>query len=366
MFKTFKKYTSKAVFILNIIAVLVMLAVGNTDRLHPTHHAFLSILGMGFGPVLLVNIAFWVFWVFVKIKNVWLPVLGMLLCYVPIRAYTPFNLAQEKPADAIKVLSYNVYLYNSWDTETGGFHPIVDYIVSSKADIVCLQEATEGTPYYDEIWKTFRQHYKYTNRKVKKRPGEDHIVLLSKFPILWSEEIEYNSKFNMSVAYMLDIRGVKTLVVNNHFESYGLSAEDKDDFKTLVKGDVIEKQATTKSKSLLRKVSRTAARRSPQVDAVARYVQKYLDKGVPVILCGDFNDNPISYAHHAISKILDDSYVAAGNGPGFSYHRSGMYFRIDHIFTSSDFHTYQAAVDNSISSSDHYPIYAWVALGKTP
>ena len=37
---------------------------------------------------------------------------------------------------------------------------------------------------------------------------------------------------------MLDIKGTKTLVVNNHFESNGLSSGDKEGFKTLVKGEL--------------------------------------------------------------------------------------------------------------------------------
>ncbi|MCI1292127.1 MAG: hypothetical protein LKG50_07120, partial [Prevotella sp.] len=53
-------------------------------------------------------------------------------------------------------------------------------------------------------------------------------------------------------------------------------------------------------------------------------------------------------------------YVSAGNGPGWSYHRSGMLFRIDHILCSSDWRPYGAKVDRKIKESDHYPIYCWL------
>ena len=109
-----------------------------------------------------------------------------------------------------------------------------------------------------------------------------------------------------------------------------------------------------------------SVRRAPQAEAVARYVRKYLDRKVPVILCGDFNDSPLSYTHRTIARELTDCYVASGNGPGISYHKSGMYFRIDHIFCSDDFEPYGAKVDNSVTASDHYPICCWLKYRPKP
>ena len=165
---------------------------------------------------------------------------------------------------------------------------------------------------------------------------------------------------------MVDIKGTKTLVVNNHFESNGLSNDDKAGFKSLVKGHMRTNKAKSESVHLLRKLGKVSMRRAPQADMVARYVKQYLDKKVPVILCGDFNDNPLSYTHRVIDKELIDCFVASGNGPGISYHRSGMYFRIDHIFCSDDFEPYDAHVDNSVTTSDHYPIYCWLKYRPKP
>jgi AP endonuclease domain protein len=170
----------------------------------------------------------------------------------------------------------------------------------------------------------------------------------------------------MSVAYMLDIKGVKTLLVNNHFESFGLTNDDKEGFKTLVKGSMKTNDMKSESSHLLHKLGTVAERRAPEVEMVAKYVKKYLDKKVPVILCGDFNDNPLSYAHRTIANILTDCYVSSGNGPGISYHKSGMYFRIDHIFCSDDFEPYGAKVDNSVTNSDHYPVYCWLKYRPKP
>ena len=81
-----------------------------------------------------------------------------------------------------------------------------------------------------------------------------------------------------------------------------MSSGDKEGFKTLVKGELKTDEAKKQSVHLIKKLGDVSARRAPQAEAVARFVKKYLDKQIPVILCGDFNDSPLSYTHHVISK----------------------------------------------------------------
>lgn len=350
----------------NIIVILTMFLVGNVDRLNPVDHPLLANLGLGFPILLVLNLIFLVLWAFVRLRIIWLPLLGFLLSYGSIRTYSPVNLPKEKPHGSIKVLSYNVFLFSTWSEPDGEKNSIVDYIVKSKADIVCLQEAQASVEGTDHIYPTLKKHYPYFKLMVKKSPGADNMVLLSKYPVLWQDTIPYGSSTNQSVAYMLDVKGTKTLVVNNHFESNGLSSDDKEGFKTLVKGNMGTGEAKLQSFHLLSKLGEVSARRAPQAEMVARYVRKYLDKKVPVILCGDFNDNPLSYTHRTIAKELTDCFVASGNGPGASYHKSGMYFRIDHVFCSDDFEPYGAKVDNSVTTSDHYPIYCWLKYRPKP
>lgn len=366
MFSKFKKLTYRVLLIGNIILVLLMLLVGNIGRLNPVDYPSLANLGLGFPILLVFNLVFLVVWCFCRLRSIWLPLLGFILCYGPIRTYSPFNFPEDKPHGSIKVLSYNVFMFSSWDEPHGAKNPIVDYIVKSKADIVCLQEAQARLDNGDQIYSTLKTHYPYFKLMIKKHPGADYIVLLSKYPVLWQDTIPYGSSSNQSVAYMLDIKGTKTLVVNNHFESNGLSSGDKEGFKTLVKGELKTDEAKKQSVHLIKKLGDVSARRAPQAEAVARFVKKYLDKQIPVILCGDFNDSPLSYTHHVISKELNDCYVESGNGPGISYHKSGMYFRIDHIFCSDDFESYGAKVDNSVTTSDHYPVYCWLKYRPKP
>lgn len=366
MFKALTRFTIRTLVGVNVLVILLMMFIGNIDRFNPVELPLLANLGLGFPVLLVLNLLFLVLWICTKKRMIVLPFLGFLLCYFPIRTYMPFNLQREVPHGAIKVLSYNVYMFSNWDEPTDETNPIVDYIVKSKADIVCLQEALAGGSKKDKIYDVLKEHYPYFKKIVKKAPAADDIVLLSRFPVLWQDTIPYGSHSNQSVAYMLDIKGTKTLLVNNHFESNGLSSDDKESFKTLVKGRLKATEAKDESFHLIEKLGKVSQKRAPQAEMVARYVRKYLDKKVPVILCGDFNDGPLSYTHRTIGQELTDCFVASGNGLGISYNKSGMYFRIDHIFCSDDFEVYNATVDNSITTSDHYPIYCWLKYYPKP
>ena len=366
MLSKFKKLTYRVLLIGNIIVILLMLFVGNIGRFNPVDYPMLANLGLGFPILLAFNVLFLVVWCFLRLRTIWLSLLGFLLCYGPIRTYSPFNFPKDKPHGTIKVLSYNVFMFSSWSEPDAKKNPIVDYIVKSKADNTCIHSAQTTLDNKDHIYSTLKEHYPYFKLMIKKKPGADYMVLLSKYPVLWQDSIPYGSSSNQSVAYMLDIKGNKTLVVNNHFESNGLSSGDKEEFKTLVKGEMKTGEAKRQSVHLLRKLGDVSVRRAPQAEVVVRYVKKYLDKNVPVILCGDFNDNPLSYTHRVMSKELNDCYIESGNGPGISYHKSGMYFRIDHIFASDEFESYGAKVDNSVTTSDHYPIYCWLKYRPKP
>lgn len=350
----------KLVSVANIIAIVLLFLIGNVDKLQPADHPWLANFGLGFPVVLVLNLLFIVVWVILCPKRVWLPLLGLLICYVPIRKYIPFNIKKEIPVRSIKVLSYNVYMFSLWDFEPQAHNPIVDYIVKSNADIVCLQETDAYGKQRDYIYKVLAKAYPYHDFVSMPAPGHQHMMLLSHYPIIKKERIMYKSEGNISFAYVINYNNQEVLVVNNHFESNHFSEADKQGYKDIVRSPFEGGNTKTESKRILDKLGEAAIIRAPQADAVAAYVERYLRKKIPVILCGDFNDNPISYTHKTIARQLTDAYIASGNGPGISYHRSGMYVRIDNIFCSSDFEAYGAKVDDNISTSDHYPIYVWL------
>jgi len=162
---------------------------------------------------------------------------------------------------------------------------------------------------------------------------------------------------NGTVAYELKVGNDTLLLVNNHLESNKLSIDDRTAYRDMIIAPKEDKVKTT-SKLLIGKVADAVSIRASQADSVAKFIQD--SKHKYVVVCGDFNDSSLSYAHRVIGKGLNDAFIDTGNGLGVSYNRYGFYFRIDHIMASENLDLFNCTVDNSIKTSDHYPIWCYI------
>ena len=342
---------------INVLVIIAMCISGYSGYVSPNDHPLISISNLAFPIFVGLNLAFLVFWIIFRWRLLLIPVVGLLVCYQPIRQYWPLNREDEIPDNCLKVMSYNVHMYGIFDKDRKFKEEIVDYIKQSGADIVCIQESFHRKYKDANVEECYADVYPYYEWTQLKREQSSHF-LYSKYPILSKEIIPIESEGNMSEAYLLDIDGDTVLLVNNHLETYGFSQEDKQMYEEIVEGNTQEYA----EKSLLGKVIKATKIRARQAETIAAFLKKHRD--MPIIVCGDFNDTPLSYVHHTIGKGLTDTYVATGRGPGFSYVNNNMYERIDHIFCSEHFVPYYTVVDNKISFSDHYPIIS--VLKKRP
>ena len=340
----------------NVASILLMFLIGHTDRVDPTVWPKLSNMGLLFPIILTINFAFLIFWIFVKPRWVVISLLGFIVCYGPVRKYLPINWPKDPPKGCLKLLSYNVWFYAGWEDRSKP-NPILEYIKQQNADIVCLQESAENEVGSVQVDSILGKVYQYKDTATNKG---DFMTIFSKYPILSKEHIRYPSKGNMSCAFKLRINHRDVIVINNHLETTDLTSDEKERFQLMIKGELGGTAATRTSKWLITHLAEQTKKRAPEADAVARYIAYH--RGTPMIVCGDFNDTPLSYAHSTIAKGLTDCYIETGNGPGISYHRSRMYVRIDNIMCTSDFTPYGCKVDNSIKDSDHYPIMCWLKL----
>lgn len=313
----------------NVASILLMLLIGNADKVDPMVWPKLSNMGLFFPVILAINVFFLVFWALVKVKMVIIPLLGFIVCYGPVRKYCPFNFPSDPPEGSIKVLSYNVFSYAGWEDRDKP-NAILQYIKRQDADIVCLQESAENEVGRVQVDSILGKVYEYKDTACNKG---DVMTIFSKYPILSKEHIRYESKGNMSCAFKLRVHHRDIIVVNNHLETTALSLDDKEQFQQLLRGEFRGTSVTRTSKWLISHLGRQTKKRAPEADAVARYIAYH--RGVPMIVCGDFNDTPLSYAHRTISKGLVDCYVESGNGPGISYHRSRIYVRTQTLFQSA-------------------------------
>ena len=339
---------------LNVLAVFLMLFLGNADMINPATHPKLSILSLFFPFTIPVCFVFIFLWLIVRKRYALISVAGLLLAYSPIRSYCPLNMKKQVPDSCLTILSYNVMMFDVEDHKDHDNNPIVDYIVDSNADIVCLQETGSTSAIYDNLSRKMKQRYPY-NDSIRLRHKNDVLTLYSKYKILKAKMLRNNnSEINLSVAYDLLVDGDTVVVINSHLESTHLSSKDKKQFDKLVKGKLQRDSAQRESRNVLSKLANSNRERAAQIDSIAAFIDHLGD--IPIILCGDFNDHPNSYTHRQIAQRLTDCYREAGCGAGFSYQRGGIYERIDHIFCSAHFTPYRCYVDKTIDVSDHYPI----------
>lgn len=360
MIRQLKQFTVNLIAGANVATVGLMLLAGFSDRLWPADYPLLSCAGMVFPVFALCNLGFLFFWLVFAWRKVWIPVVGFLLAYQPISIYMPLNPRQDVPEESIKVISYNVCSYGGNYKYEDAFERIADYLKEQQADIVCLQEDVDSWRRY--AFDYYRKAYPYNDTTifVQNELSFNGVGIHTRYPILRKERIAYESLANGSVAYYLQVGSDTLLVVNNHLESCHLSKEDRSRYKDMLRGDMQTDTAKVESRLIVDKLGEAAARRAPQAEAVRRYIREHSQ--YPVIVCGDFNDTPISYARRAMAKGLTDCYVASGRGIGLSYNQKGFWVRIDNILCSSRFTPYNCQIDSEIDFSDHYPMICWLKM----
>lgn len=361
MIRQLTAFTLNIVGAAAIVADGAMIAVGYADHINPVEHPFLAASGILFPIMLLINMAFLLFWLLFKWRRAYITLIGFVAALPPIHTYMPLNMERDVPEGSIKVMSYNVQAYNgkNWGDETAA-ERVFRYICQCDADILCIQEdmgycRNKLIQRLDSMYP-YREHTLFEERK-----GNGQGVY-SRFPIVAKEQIAYESKGNGSFAYKMLIGADTIILINNHFESNHFSYEDKRRYKDMLigglQGDIESDTVRSESRFIANKLAKASAMRAPQADSVHAYIEHH--RQYPMIVCGDFNDNPISYTRRTVAEGLTDCYVAAGKGVGLSYNQKGFFVRIDNIMCSKHFVPYNCRVDDGIDASDHYPIYCWL------
>lgn len=351
----------------NVAAIVLLFCSFLSWKVSPLKTNLFSYIGLGFGVIFLVNIAYLALWIiFSKWKLAFISLAALVICNKPVLTFFPMNLLPSAGSEnTIKVLTYNVEGFINERSKDASDYPILEYIANTDADIVCLQEylvsKTGQSIISQRDVNRILNKYPYRSVTGLEASGKYHIFGLacfSKYPIEKTHEIIFESSFNGAAVYTIDINGQKYTVANVHLESNSISAEDKklyNDF--LQNNDSIKlEQVATNIRARLGSAYR---QRVGQVEKIKNYIDTQDTHGT--IVCGDFNDTPISYAYHQMKRGLNDAYASTGFGPGITYHEDFFLFRIDYIMHSKNMKAHRAKVDR-VAYSDHYPLRTHLEL----
>ncbi|MBD8348696.1 endonuclease/exonuclease/phosphatase family protein [Dysgonomonas sp. HGC4] len=350
---------------INIFTLLLLLSSFLSWGISPARTLIFAYLGLAFPFILMVNLLLLVFWCIIsKWKIALFNVIVLAICYSPITTYFPINIFSGTPPEgSIKILSYNVRGFNwelnkKWSADM----PMVQYLKSVDADIICMQEYVVSTSDKHastrNLQKVLKVYPYYSVIPLRPSNGryEYGLACFSKYPIKSILSIPIVSSDNGVALYKIEVNGKIITVINNHLESNRLTSADKKLYKDFLRARDSHKLDEV-TQSLENKLGSAFRKRAPQVNMVARYVEEQTTDAI--IVCGDFNDSPISYSYKTIKKDLLDSYAETGFGPGITYHENYFWFRIDFIMHSRNLKAYKCTVDK-VKFSDHYPIWTYL------
>lgn len=347
--------------VLLLIAALLLVVSYLSMVVNPAKLWLMSLAGLMFVPFLLLNL-FLLMWAFMRRSKAFvIPLLAIIPAvffmgrYVHLRGdEEPPMVAQEK---VLKVVTWNVGRFSLSHPSSGvsGFDQCADsvfsYIKEQDPDIVCLQEfkikdSRRIKQYLKKKMPGYHpEYYVFTSRN-----GSTGNLTLSRFPVRNRGVVKFEGGTNLAIFSDYEYAGKVFRVYNCHFESYNISFSGI--ARAMMKQDK-EVFAETGGK-----MKRSISRRPKQVDQVFNDIES-----CPVVsfVCGDFNDNPMSYTYSRMMRDRQDTFVEAGDGFGATYSRLWPMLRIDYVLCPKSC-TVVTHETPKVKLSDHYPVITEIAF----
>ena len=248
-------------------------------------------------------------------------------------------------AKLLKVITYNAQLFGLYQNESSldivntEYMPAMDSFLrvlkAENADVVCLQEVYAKAGGLKALARFLKAEggfdYSQTYTLSDRRPYG--MIVLSKYLIKRWKPLSLGANTgNMAMWVDIEIpseykflRNARIRIYNLHLQSFRFAKKDY---------EVMQKQTQQKeidmegSKGIITRLRLGYQRRAQQVGMVK---QSVLDCDFPKVICGDFNDIPVSYSYRQLSAGMRDAFVEAGRGLETTYKGSMPSFRIDYL-----------------------------------
>lgn len=338
------------VLIINVLASVTLLGSYVSQFIPPDFWWLPSVFGLIYPYLLLVHLILIIFWLLVCPRYSLISLFMVFLGWGIMNRFIQLS-GRNSDNTEISVVSYNVknFMGSGRNSSRELANVIKSFLKKDEPDIICLQEVklrTNQVFNLEETKKEFARikHYQYA--RSGKTLGS---VTMTRFPIVKMEEIRFENSGNIAICTDIIYEGKTIRIFNIHLQSYKI---DPDRY------DIIESPIPSEKKDI-REIRELAAkyRKAMEMRAVqARLIRRKIKESpYPVIVCGDFNDTPSSYAYQKTRGWLKDAFVSSGKGIGQTYTGKLPSFRIDYILYSRDFRSYNFQI-HKIPYSDHYPI----------
>ena len=334
------KFIRYSLFIVNILAVLALFVSYLSPYISPVGNKFIPLFGLLFPYIFLVNLLFFLGWVFTKWTYSLLSLAALLIGFSAAQRFISFNSPKEIKSDKIiQIASYNIA--NGSKIGKKNIAKFYGYIEDDlDKGIVFFQESS--TAIKDQLRKRFPKNnfVQFANKRA---------TIMCQYPIINSGILDFKDNYNTCVWADIDFNGKKIRIYSVHLQSNGVTSLASN---VRNKGEINDPETWNRVGAMMKMYSRSTVKRLDQVTTLMKDIESI---DYPVIVGGDFNDVPQSYLYSRISKELQDAFTYRGTGLGTSFNGSIPALRIDYIFADPDFIVLKFNTHKA-KFSDHFAI----------
>jgi endonuclease/exonuclease/phosphatase family metal-dependent hydrolase len=350
---------------INYVVIVALLLSIIAKYISPQLFWLIAFFGLAFPFIAIANFLFIIYWILIGKRTAIFSILALLIALPTSFRFVQISSSSTMGAN-LKVSSYNSMLFDlyNWKKNKDSRSQILTGLAEMNSDILCLQEfytSEEKNDFHntDTLTKLLNLNYHQVEYTSTLR-NTDHwgMAIFSKYPIINKGKILFNTRSNNLCIYSDLVIGKDTVrVYNIHLQSISFSKSDTK-FINAVVSEEDAKDEVENGKNILRRIKRAFVKRAEQVQMVKASLANCKYK---IILCGDFNDTPASYAYQQLRSDLKDSFVEKGLGFGRTYAGAWPQFRIDYILHSPNIKCRQFK-RQAETITDHFPITAYFEL----
>jgi endonuclease/exonuclease/phosphatase family metal-dependent hydrolase len=340
-----------------LIIVLILCYI--SPYVHPEKAWWLSFFGLGYPILLIFSLITLSLFALMHSKRFYV-LLIILVIGFPIHVrYLSFYGSNFDASNGIHLMSYNVRLFNyyEWLDESDGVmtDKILAHCETNQPAILCLQEylIDNKKPRFQMTEKILKAGGFTDYREsflISRKNRNIGVATFSKYPIIRSGGVSDETEKRQFAFYTDIVINADTLrVYNIHLQSIKISSDDYDLFSSN-EGEMDAN--ANRIKRIVRQLKQAYPARVAQAEAILNHAS---ESPYPIVICGDYNDPPVSYVYQLFNSQYTDAFRGNKFGIGSTYAGKLPAGRIDYIFhdkmlTSSGFKIQKEAL------SDHYSI----------
>lgn len=341
----------RALFWMNAFSALLLLLCYSAPYVSPSTTSILAILVLGYPFFLLLNILWMGFWTYRKSRVAYLSFFTVLigLGFIPQVVGFGGSSATEK---GFRLMSYNVRYFNTSEyadaeRQLEEQDKILSYIKSKRPTILFGQEFSGKGQASSKRADAFLRDS--LGLKYQHRGGGSSLAIMSKFPLENTGVIQFEGSFNGAIFADVLVDGHKFRLYSVHLQSTRLGKDAREVLKKENITSLNKKETQDKYYRISSKLTTAFELRAAQARIIAQHAK---ESPYPAIICGDFNDTPMSYAYRLLAKDRKDSFVEKGWGIGATYAGGLPALRIDYILVHPKFKVFNHQLQKR-AISDH-------------